>query len=120
MPPAVTSTRRPSSDRGANGAGSSVASIAARMSAGSASRPVPHSPFEASGPVPGGTIRAPRVRRRSRFSRVAGCSNIRSFIAGASTSGAVQASAAFVSRLSAMPLASFAMVFADAGATQST
>ena len=38
------------------------------------------------------------------------------FIAGAITSGAVQASAALVSRLSAWPPASLAIVFADAGA----
>ncbi len=52
--------------------------------------------------------------------RVAGCSHIRLFIAGASTSGATFASAALVSRLSASPLASLASVFADAGATQRT
>ena len=39
------------------------------------------------------------------------------FIAGASTSGAVQASAALVSRLSAWPPASLASVLAEAGAT---
>ena len=42
------------------------------------------------------------------------------FIAGASTSGAVLASAAEVSRLSASPWASLATVFAEAGATTST
>jgi hypothetical protein len=48
---------------------------------------------------------------------VAGFSHIAPFIAGARTSGAVQASAALVSRLSACPLASLARVFAEAGAT---
>ncbi len=51
---------------------------------------------------------------------MAGCSNMRSFMAGASTSGARDASAALVSRLSASPWASLAMVFADAGAMQNT
>ena len=49
---------------------------------------------------------------------MAGCSHMRLFIAGATTSGATFASAALVSRLSASPPASFASVFADAGATQ--
>ena len=51
---------------------------------------------------------------------MAGCSYIRLFIAGASTSGAVFASAALVSRLSASPAASFASVLADAGAITNT
>ena len=42
------------------------------------------------------------------------------FMAGASTSGPVDASAALVSRLSASPWANFAIVLADAGATQRT
>ena len=54
------------------------------------------------------------------FAWVAGCSYMRSFIAGASTSGAVEASAALVSRLSASPSASLAIVLAEAGATQRT
>jgi hypothetical protein len=45
---------------------------------------------------------------------------MRLFIAGAITSGAAFASAALVSRLSARPAASFASVFADAGATTNT
>ena len=60
---------------------------------------------------------APLRSSVSTFARVAGCDHIRSFIAGATTSGASDASAALVSRLSAMPVASFAIVFADAGAT---
>ena len=71
---------------------------------GSASRPTPHSPLRGERPV----CRARRSRRRgraaaSRFAWVAGCSYMWLFIAGASTSGAVQASAALVSRLSASP-----------------
>ena len=48
---------------------------------------------------------------------MAGCSHMRLFIAGATTSGAVRASAALVSRLSASPAASLASVLAEAGAT---
>ena len=50
VPPAVTSTRMPSSGRGAPPANISIAS---RIAAGSARRPTPHSPRDASGPVPG-------------------------------------------------------------------
>ena len=66
--------------------------------------------------MPGGTIVAPRRRSVSTLPRVAGCSHMWLFIAGAITSGAVQASAALVSRLSAWPPASLAIVLADAGA----
>jgi hypothetical protein len=45
---------------------------------------------------------------------------MRSFIAGATTSGDSHASAALVSRLSASPAASLAIVLADAGATAIT
>ena len=93
-------------------------STSASTSAGSASRPAPHSPFEASRPVPGATIGAPRRRSVSTFACVAGCSHMWLFMAGASTSGAVEASAALVSRLSARPAASLAIVLADAGATK--
>ena len=47
---------------------------------------------------------------------MAGCSYIAWFIAGATISGQRQTSAAAVSRLSAWPWASLAIVFADAGA----
>ena len=56
----------------------------------------------------------------ARFARVAACSSIASFIAGATTSGMRAASAAFVSRSSAMPSASFAIMFAVAGTIAST
>ncbi len=118
VPPAVTSTRRPSSPEGARV--STAASMAAKTSAGSASRPTPRSPSEASRPVPGSTTRAPRARRVSRFAVVAGCSHMWLFIAGARTSGAVLARAALVSRLSAWPPASLASVFAEAGTTANT
>ena len=67
-------------------------------------------------PVPGlDDTRAPLAQRR-RFACVAGCSYMRLFIAGAITSGQRAASAQLVSRLSAMPAASLAIVFAEAGA----
>ena len=120
VPPAVTRTFRPSSERGLYWPPDSTSSITPRISAGSASLPTPHSPFDASRPVPGSTTRAPRERSSSRFAWVAGCSYMRLFIAGATTSGATFASAALVSRLSASPVASFASVLAEAGATTNT
>jgi hypothetical protein len=63
---------------------------------------------------------APRPRSVSRFAWVAAFSYIALFIAGATTRGHVAASAADVSRLSASPWASFAIVLADAGAITNT
>src|SRR5690348_12948559 len=91
-------------------------SATARISAGSGSRPTPHSPRDASEPVPGSITWKPRERRVSRFAWVAGFSYIALFIAGATTTGQVAARAADVSRLSASPCASLAIVLADAGA----
>ena len=51
---------------------------------------------------------------------MAGCSHMWLFIAGATITGQVAASAALVSRLSAWPPASLASVFADAGAMTKT
>ncbi len=51
---------------------------------------------------------------------MAGCSHIRTFIAGATTSGQSAANAAELRRLSASPCASFAIVFAPAGAMTKT
>ena len=62
----------------------------------------------------------PRARSAARFACVAACSYIASFIAGATSSGQRAASAALVSRLSASPCASFASVFAEAGAIRKT
>ena len=49
---------------------------------------------------------------------MAGCSHMRSFIAGATSTGHVAASAQLVRRLSASPWASLAIVLADAGAIE--
>jgi len=138
-PPAVISTRTPPSRPGsASGAAartvggrgspacsagvpSAIArSAAASSSAGSARRPHPLLPLDASRPTPGSTILAPRRRSVARFSCTAGCSYIRLFIAGAITSGHSAASAQLVRRLSARPAASLAIVFAEAGAITNT
>ena len=58
----------------------------------------------------------PRSRSSARLACVAGCSHMWLFIAGATSTGQDAASAALVSRLSAWPWASLAMVLADAGA----
>ncbi len=63
---------------------------------------------------------APRSRTRAAFACVAGCSHIRTFIAGASSTGPRNASAASVRTVSASPCASLASVFAESGAITST
>ncbi len=130
VPPAVTSTLSPrhalapgrvSSWVGAPAEDSaSASSHAVRIRAGSARRPTPCSPCEASRPLSGSTIHAPRSRSVLRFACVARCSYMRLFIAGAITSGQSAASAQLLSRLSARPAASLAIVFAEAGAIKYT
>ena len=63
---------------------------------------------------------APRARSSATAACVAGCSHMRTFIAGATTSRPASASADSVSTLSASPCASFASVFAEHGATTIT
>jgi hypothetical protein len=58
----------------------------------------------------------PRWRRVARFACVAASRYIRSFIAGATSRGASQARKEVVTIESAIPAASFAIVFAEAGA----
>ena len=58
----------------------------------------------------------PRCSSVRRFACVAGLRYMRLFIAGATATGQAAASAAVVTRLSATPLASFAIVLALAGA----
>jgi hypothetical protein len=60
----------------------------------------------------------PRPRSVSRFAWEAGSAYIRSFIAGATRRGAVQARKQVVSIESAEPAASLATVLAEAGATR--
>ncbi len=126
VPPAVTRTRTPSHAgplapgpgraAPARGARAIAASHAASSSGGSARRPTPCSPLEASLPTPGSTISTPRSRSVCTLARVAGCSYMSLFIAGATTSGQRALRAHAVSRLSAIPAASLAIVFALAGA----
>ena len=94
----------------------SSSSQTASRPAGSAMRPTP---VLADGrQAAGGRLHDPRTARPQRVEvgRVAGCSYMREFIAGAITSGQLAASAQLVSRLSARPAASLAIVLADAGA----
>ena len=132
VPPAVTSTFNPRQisaadppigDRLAGSpmspAGARPASTLSHTSSSrvrSAKRPTPSSPFEASRPTPGSTISSPRSRSTWRLAWVASFSYMWLFIAGATTTGQVAASAQLLNRLSASPWASFASVFAEAGA----
>ena len=115
VPPAVTRTRRPSQGRSPAG---STASTRSSRRAGSGSRPRPCSPREASRPSSGSITAMPRSRRVARFAWVAASAYIRSFIAGATRRGAVQARNEVVSIESAIPAASLARVLAEAGATR--
>ena len=115
VPPAETSTRRPSQGPIGPGAACSIASSSAR---GSGNLPTPCSPREASAPSSGSITVMPRCRSVARLACVAASRYIRSFIAGATSRGASQARNDVVSIESAIPAASLAMVFADAGATR--
>ena len=113
--PAVTRTRRPSSERETTPA----SRIARAMRAGGASRPGPTSP-QARSPASGSTTVAPRDLRIARFSSVAGWAHIHVFIAGARTS-ALRCPRAYVVRASSpIPRASFARTSAVAGAIART
>src|SRR5690606_11506496 len=100
----------PAGQRGAH-----MASSAATIAAGSARRPGPDSP-SASGPSSGPMTLAPRSRSRATLAWVAGCSHMRWFIAGHRVIGAVVARHRVLTRSSARPWASLAMVLAVAGA----
>jgi hypothetical protein len=81
-------------------------------------RPIP-SPPSPSSPSSGPISSTPRERSTSTFACVAGWFHIRVFIAGARRTGPSWASAASVTRVSAIPTASFASVLAVSGATTS-
>jgi hypothetical protein len=115
VPPAETTTRRPAS--GPVGA-ASARSTASAISSGSDILPGPDSP-SASSPSAGPTNTTPRARSISAFACVAGCRHMRTFIAGATTTGPSCASAASVRRSSASPWASRASELAVSGATTS-
>ena len=97
-------------------AGASSAAMASNISAGSARRPGPLS-GSAMAPIPGPTTRTPRDRSAAMLARVAGCSHIAGFIAGATSTGARVASRMVLARSSARPFAIFASKSAEAGAT---
>ena len=78
-------------------------------------RPDPTQP-QASSPVPGPTVCAPRSTSVWRFFCVAGWFHMLTFIAGATSNGARQASATVVARSSAIPCASRARMSPVAGA----
>ena len=109
--PAVTSTVSPARSL----LSLSRMPAASAMSSGSLMRPSSSSP-QARKPLPGPTKWTPRCLRILTFSCVAGFFHIALFMAGAISTGQVMASAVVESRSSAMPCASFAMMFAVAGA----
>ena len=81
-------------------------------------RPLPLRP-EAMRPSAGPAIHAPRATRIFKFSCVARWLNMPTSMAGAISKGHLAASAVMVSRLSAIPCASFASVLAVQGAMTS-
>ena len=90
--------------------------MAARIAGGSARRPGPNSP-QAIGPSSGPTTSAPSALSAARLRWVAGCSHMRTFIAGASNTRLSVASNTVLARSLAMPAASLAIRSAVAGAT---
>ena len=85
------------------------------MTSGSSMRPGPES-APVSWPLAGPMTVTPRLRSVAMFATVAAFRHISVCIAGAMTSGAVEARTVLPRRSSAMPAASFAIVFAVAGA----
>ena len=132
VPPALTTTWRPSRSRSRAGSTiggrraasgwrtgrpSTAPTTASTMSPSSASRPTPDCP-DASGPDAGSTIRYPNASRsRATLSRVAGWVHMSPSIAGATTTGALVARIAAVTASSAIPLAIAPSQRAVAGAT---
>ena len=90
--------------------------MAARIAGGSAMRPGPNSP-QAIAPSSGPTVRAPSAATVAMLRRVAGCSHIRTFIAGARSTRLSVARSSVLARSSATPWASLAIRSAVAGAT---
>ena len=80
-------------------------------------RPMPASPASAISPAFGPTTATPSSTRRARLRRVAGCSHMCGFIAGAISTGRSVASRTAEARSEARPPAILAMRSAVAGAT---
>ena len=102
--------------RPASGPVVSAARIAARIASGSANRPGPNSP-QAISPASGPTNRTPSAASCATLRRVAACSHIRTFIAGATSTPVSVAKSRVEARSSARPCAIFANRSAVAGAT---
>jgi hypothetical protein len=90
--------------------------IASKIAGGSARRPGPNSP-QAMAPLSGPTKATPSALRVSMLRWVAGCSHIRTFMAGAISTGLSVASRVVEARSPARPLAALAIRSAVAGAT---
>ena len=87
------------------------------ISSGSDMRPAPCSPSAIS-PDSGPIVSTPRASSARTFSCVTGAAHMRGFMAGATSSGPVNASADWVSTFGASPCARRAIVLAPAGAMQ--
>ena len=109
--PEVTSTCRPS-----KGPSASTLRIASKIASGSAIRPGPNSP-QAISPSSGPTNRTPSACTWAMLRWVAACSHIRTFIAGATSTGVSVASNRVEARSSARPPAILASKSAVPGAT---
>src|SRR5580692_1683424 len=112
--PAVINTVSPTNSCDAP----SASNVAATIASFSARRPGPVMP-QARYPVPGSTILTPRFFRISRFACVAGLSHMLTFMAGATTTGAVVARNRVPRKSLAMPWANLARTSAVAGTTSS-
>ena len=112
--PAVTRARLPVSGPGA--APPNAAWITAKISAGSAMRPGPNSP-QAIAPSSGPTNCTPSAFRVARFRWVAAWVHMRTFLAGAISTGLSVANRVVEARSPARPCAALAIRSAVAGAT---
>ena len=112
--PSVINTRLPDRLFSVHKSGNRSASSAA-----SGIRPVPVSP-QACSPSAGGKTVMPSASSCAMLRWLAGLPHISTFMAGATANGHLRAAARLVKRLSAMPLAIFASVLAEAGAIRKT
>ena len=87
VPPAETSDAPPAQRAPLRRAPASIRSTAAAISSGSAMRPAPTSPSASSPSAGPDELDAARAQASRRSARVAGCSHMRTFIAGATSTG---------------------------------
>ena len=90
--------------------------MVARMTGGSARRPKPCS-LQAMAPSSGPTTCTPRLRSSAMLATVAGWVHMRTFMAGAASTGLSVASSTVLARSDAKPAAMVASMLALAGAT---